>query len=589
MPQCGGCKKSGVKCVYSNNIGCYEVEYVKGLELRIKELEDILKTHGESLGKTPDKATDVLSNSVSPPKAPELMQGLGVLSLQASSEGRYLGPGSGVSFAQFTQSIIYKLDRKKEIMANNGVILPNPKELESFTSSSAKELPTPARAIDLANFYWRHSHTLYPFLREEYIMKIFEKAGIDRIRFEEEIEDPELLFQLYMVMAIGSTSIASITVSNEEEASTCLSVAMTYFDNVLSLGSRQALEAILLLISYSFFNRLGPDTWYLVGIASRLAIGLGIHTEKSVEGLDPSEQDHLRKVFWCLYMMDRVVSTTLGRPLAIRDQDINILPFSKPSGSLDVTLHILSLRRIAGQILEKVYTPIAPSSSTLHDPRIIIDELHENLIEWRRNMPFPLNESQHPLIPHFTTAWFDLNYYNLVMMLFRPSPLLPSPPIENLKVVANAASMAIQQFTHMYRQSKLSFNWLNLVSVFSAALTLVFITNQTGWSTTYIDKETTIQDLELTEQLLIRFAMKHAPAKECLAIIKGVIDDLKKTAEPSESFEVQNMTLNPIIDSTISLLSMGSDTYYDNLISQIDLSFLTDLDERLDANYFVSM
>lgn len=549
----------------------------------------------------------------------------GNLSLSASAEGHYLGPGSGISFAKFTQSLIYQMDSRNEQLINDGAII----SVSAGTPSSAASpeartiatpdghssinddlleprnpetitlleqmLPNAYRAADLAEFYWRHSHTLYPFIQKELFTEKLgymldpqpesEWAGIE--------SDPAWLFQLFMVLAIGSTSMASITVSNEDEAVACWQKAMTYLPIILSQGSRIALESIMLLVSYSFFNRMGPDTWYLVGIASRLALGMGLHSEKSLDGLSHQGKEHTKRVFWSLYMMDRVVSTTLGRPLAIRDADIAISPFSKVEDAtlswskrsyLDVTLHILSLRKIAGETLEEVYSINQTKDLPDEKKKEIVRSLHQRLVEWRRGMPFPLNESQFTLIPHLTTAWFDLNYYNMVIMIFRPSPLWPNPPPDHLHLVADAAAMALKQFHNMYRQQKLSFNWLNLLSVFCATLAMLFITTTRpeDWPTQFLDVDEVISNLRLSEELFDRFAVKLTPARACLSIVKKALDDImekhgnghiapqsEEQGTPNETGE-EKYPAHGNVDSVMSMFSMDNDTYYDNLVTRID-------------------
>lgn len=555
----------------------------------------------------------------------------GNLSLSASAEGHYLGPGSGISFAKFTQSLIYQMDSRNEQLINDGAIISvSAGTPSSAASPEARTVPTPDghssinddplepinpetatlleqmlpdayRAADLAEFYWRHSHTLYPFIQKELFTEKLgymldprsdsEWAGIE--------SDPAWLFQLFMVLAIGSTSMASITVSNEDEAVACWQKAMTYLPIILSQGSRIALESIMLLVSYSFFNRMGPDTWYLVGIASRLALGMGLHSEKSLDGLTHQGKEHTKRVFWSLYMMDRVVSTTLGRPLAIRDADIAISPFSKVEDAalswnkrsyLDVTLHILSLRKIAGETLEKVYTINQSKDLSDEKKKEIVHSLHQRLVEWRRGMPFPLNESQFTLIPHLTTAWFDLNYYNMVIMIFRPSPLWPNPPPDHVHLVADAAAMALKQFHNMYRQQKLSFNWLNLLSVFCATLAMLFITTTRpeDWPAQFLDVDEVVSNLRLSEELFDRFAVKLAPARACLSIVRKALDDIMEkhgeghasprsgdqelsngAAMDGEKYPVCGPT-HGNVDSVMSMFSMDNDTYYDNLVTRID-------------------
>ena len=102
-----------------------------------------------------------------------------------------------------------------------------------------------------------------------------------------------------------------------------------------------ALEAIMLQVSYSFFNQLGPstifgasgqshlltyvsDTWFLVGTAARLAIGMGLHCDQTFQNIPNAQVERRKRLFFSIFMMDRLVSITLGRPFAIHEDDIDI-------------------------------------------------------------------------------------------------------------------------------------------------------------------------------------------------------------------------------------------------------------------------
>jgi hypothetical protein len=82
------------------------------------------------------------------------------------------------------------------------------------------------------------------------------------------------------------------------------------------------------------------DTWFLVGLAARIALGMGLHASSTYEGLDTNIAEMRKRLFFSVYMMDRyvdglraitftltvfsVVSTALGRPFALHDDDIDV-------------------------------------------------------------------------------------------------------------------------------------------------------------------------------------------------------------------------------------------------------------------------
>lgn len=58
---------------------------------------------------------------------------------------------------------------------------------------------------------------------------------------------------------------------------------------------------------------LAIDTWFLVGVAARIATGMGLHTAEVYRSLAVDAAEQQKRIFFCLYMMDRYVQ--LGSPL----------------------------------------------------------------------------------------------------------------------------------------------------------------------------------------------------------------------------------------------------------------------------------
>jgi len=56
-------------------------------------------------------------------------------------------------------------------------------------------------------------------------------------------------------------------------------------------------------------DRFVPDTWFLVGTAARLAIGMGLHCDATLQGLPTDQIERRKRLFLSVYMMDRCVFT----------------------------------------------------------------------------------------------------------------------------------------------------------------------------------------------------------------------------------------------------------------------------------------
>jgi len=170
-----------------------------------------------------------------------------------------------------------------------------------------------------------------------------------------------------------------------------------------------------------------------------------------------------------------------------------------------VPLHILSLRRIASKISTTVYSISTAARMNTQEREETIKSLHKELIDWRRNMPFPLPDV-HQHVPHLCSSWYDFNFYIHLAMLYRPSPLFPILDQPQVKILADAAAMSIRQATNMHRQQRFACNWLNLLVL----------------------KETkAIDDLELAMELLESLSIKFTAAKKTRCMIEVIVSRYK--------------------------------------------------------------
>ncbi|KAF7528737.1 hypothetical protein PCG10_010273 [Penicillium crustosum] len=501
--------------------------------------------YGSQVGNTStlaDSAEDLVESPLvnsrpAPDQTPTFGQQLTVLSLEATAE-RHLGSTTGLSFANLTQMILRRLapdkadfvfnrhqDNTTEMDLLDLSSSSNPFNDSFFQSLNESISPYPllfgdllftdsawsGNAIDslawpsdethvrrLVNFYFAHSHTLYPILDRSEVMDTLEKIHQNPQNWA--TQTPLRAFRIWMVLAIGSTAYSSVTLTDESESMLFYNKALQYSEQALGGDEMSTLEAIMLQVSYSFFNQLGPNTWFLVGTAARLA---------------------------------------LGRPFALHDDDIDVTPFENvdeefihaesisPQNPLQpslmaVPLHILSLRRIAGKISRQVYGNVKNANLTSPEREAIIASLHQELLDWRRSMPFPLpdvNES----VPHLNTTWYDFNYYTHLAMIYRPSPLFPVSDLKRIKMLEMAASMSLRQAFSMHQQQRFAYNWLNFLALFTATLSLIYaITAQPDDLSTVLRNTRAIADLDLATQLFETLGLKFLAAKEIQGMIAKI-------------------------------------------------------------------
>ena len=106
-----------------------------------------------------------------------------------------------------------------------------------------------------------------------------------------------------------------------------VSAAMELADYVIHPGSMAGAQALLLLAQYSLFDPLHFDAYYLIGMASRLVVDLGLHCEPAAETKIPKEELNMRRrIFHSPYALDRLLIMSLGQPFSFTDDSASGVP-----------------------------------------------------------------------------------------------------------------------------------------------------------------------------------------------------------------------------------------------------------------------
>jgi hypothetical protein len=303
-----------------------------------------------------------------------------------------------------------------------------------YSKPTISQAPFPDKEVGrrLVEHYFEHANPQMPILHRGEFMKRFDQAYTDG---EARVRTPRELYILNMVFAIGSGVFMGNAKDEEEEEDdedevkpkqtrrgaggrqqsqpeeyhasaivhleACLG-SSTSTDRVNGYGGElEELQTVLLLAGFALLRPVAPGLWYIIGVAVRLALDLGLHYEdgKDIEiglggldgvGSDPARlpreriskergrrewvRDLGRRLWWCTYSFDRLVSSCVGRPVGIADEVIttefpSLLDdkYITPSGILEppeeraessykhVAYHYFRLRLLQSEILQVLH------------------------------------------------------------------------------------------------------------------------------------------------------------------------------------------------------------------------------------------
>lgn len=202
-----------------------------------------------------------------------------------------------------------------------------------------------------------------------------------------------------------------------------------------------SLQARLLVVHYLLNHSRMHEAWSSFGTVVRHAQALGLHCRSRKNPDNYVVHEYRKRVFWVIYINDRILSSIFGRPCAIHDDDVDqeecalsndedITPSAcRPAPpnelcSAAALVHYVRLVRILGKILRQFYS-LTTKPQTLSDLYSIAMEFEAALADWQSALPkyldFAVLPSSALSIPlHRQLSTLKLTYAYANLLLYRP-------------------------------------------------------------------------------------------------------------------------------------------------------------------------
>ncbi|KAF1911377.1 fungal-specific transcription factor domain-containing protein [Ampelomyces quisqualis] len=556
-----------------------------------------------------------------------------MVSVQGASDPRYLGSTSGISFARVVFAAVKSSvsGSSSERGSNRGgrasasVVDSGTSMRDSFfglqTKPAIRQAPVPDRdlAARLVDLYFEHANPQIPILHRGEFMDMFERvyaSGGDRHRTSRESYMLNIVFAIGAGIILGSSDsddaptapqrtkkrrLAGQQHQPEEYHASAIVHLETFLGSSPAAdrpdgfgGGLEELQAVLLLAGFALLRPVAPGLWYIVGVAVRLGVDLGLHYEDGV-GIDGSgAEDHpaggsefkaegnrtptpadsasppkvdakergrrqwvrdlRRRLWWCVYSLDRLVSTCVGRPFGITDQIVttefpSLLDdrFITKEGFLEppahhekptykiIAHHYFRLRLLQSEILQvlqhrqaqqarvsganqgnefmhtKLPSPFLAKFDSFRAWRVDIDR---RLLEWKESAPTQLDAGV-----QFSPLFLELNYWQAVIMLYRQSLVVPSdlqnelgntgsdvgsPSMVSLEErededlvflkVAEAGQKVLKLYRQLHRVHLVNYTFLATHHLFMAGISFLYAV----WHSVHVRSLLSLDDVDFT-------------------------------------------------------------------------------------------
>ncbi|RDW56761.1 hypothetical protein BP6252_13984 [Coleophoma cylindrospora] len=326
-PVCSNCDKAGAECdmkeIKSDSI--VTAGYIQALEDQVASLEIELTR----LKQPQERHENELHDSATVPgdRRNNALDGVvELLTLGHSEAPAYVGSSAGLSMAVNLREIVQATVWNKALLGN----IEGSAEVESTPSSVCDSgqdgfrgqtitindlhtrsagAPSEQNGSRMITAYFTRLHPRHPFLDRLEVWRLHD----DRVRLttSTNLSKSERfgIFKLYLVYAIGATLVQST------DKSANLSPESYYIT---------ALQHISAALIYHLRSASSHGLWYMIGLAMRTCIDLGLHRKLNEQNLTPRIAQLRRRLFWTVYSLERLISISLGRPVSIADRHIDI-------------------------------------------------------------------------------------------------------------------------------------------------------------------------------------------------------------------------------------------------------------------------
>ncbi|QKX54102.1 uncharacterized protein TRUGW13939_01185 [Talaromyces rugulosus] len=354
-----------------------------------------------------------LGNNQSPFEEKKIQDGM--VSLAASG---YSGSTSG---STLLQSLLPGYERKQPVDAAERRRPVSHRSSAILALPFGERLATSLVQTHLIDAYFVAYHPSYPIVHE--------RTFRDQCERKSQIPSQSSWHVVYyMVLAIGEW-VSGCCTSDDHSIYYELAHARIGTE-ILQSGNMVIFQALQLLGNY-LQKRDRPNTGYnYLGIAYRVALGLGLHREiGGMRDIHPFALQRRRLLFWTLYCFDSGFSITTGRPIMVADSFIDVhKPKNIDDSLLDISLSteaeyptvysaIISQARLA-VIANKIHTTFLathPCADVNHSLAV----MEQNLQNWHSALPGFFMQSDVPtwfIGPRQIIFWKEANLRILLLL-----------------------------------------------------------------------------------------------------------------------------------------------------------------------------
>ncbi|KAF5971920.1 hypothetical protein FBULB1_8970 [Fusarium bulbicola] len=320
-------KAMGDQCTYQERMSSSKSLTLSDVNNRLQSLE--VKVRGD-----PHLRWNVADSSPAPASStmiPDPPEQNALHRLHNAAEETVYGPSSNISFLQeVIQLQGPEMDTTQTAQSPACARERTMPDLLGFTEVQSASLahvgdtvPLPDRQLadTLLGCFWDFIHPIFPILHRPSFSTMYDdlwKQNISPAHREKQTKD-DVVFHAILNMALALGCQRSDQISSEQRHKISDSFYRRPYRLVsietLDFSSLQIVQLLLLRAIYLHCTTYANRCWNMVGVALRVAQGLGLHLEQTALSKNQLQREMRRRVWHNCFALDRLSATTFGRPV----------------------------------------------------------------------------------------------------------------------------------------------------------------------------------------------------------------------------------------------------------------------------------
>ena len=279
----------------------------------------------------------------------------------------------------------------------------------------ALTLPEQDLADELVQAYFAYVNPGYPIIDEDLFMAQYRNRDPG---------DPPPILLLQSILLVGA-HVSRPKAERDALKEIFFRRTKWLFDSRVERNRDIMVQAALLMTWHSenADDDVSSNAYYWVGVAARIATGLGMHRNPVSSRFLPRDRHMWRRLWFILVQFDVLVSLSYGRPQAINLEDSDVSPLTAAdfegcgaNVQIDYVIHFSELCFMISNIIrERFGLRVTPERR-----KTALQEADGSLANWSLRLPDNLRLRASDMDPW--SAMLHLTYNNFLILLHRPHP-----------------------------------------------------------------------------------------------------------------------------------------------------------------------